>query len=497
MADVSTATSYMISDLPVKQAPSSTDIFLLEDAEGNAYQVPASALALSSEDVTAAINAWLAAHPEATTTVTDGSITMQKLAIDVTGAFQSLSDDIDDLETALGNKVPYPQTGGVNDYGTAGQALLSKGDGTTEWGAGGGLSDEAKDAILEAFEHVAWIDGQGQEYVDAIRDAFYPPVHATSVTLNKSSLSFTALNQSQTLVATVLPADATDAVVWTSSDNTVATVNNGVVTTVAYGTATITATAGSVSATCSVVVAQATLTSISAVYTQSGTVYDTDSLDSLKTDLVVTATYSDSTTATIAATDYTLSGTLTEGTSTITVTYGGKTDTFSVTVTHAVTDTTAKIASSGKILTHHSGVPYYRESIATNGGITIKYSMPSATSILYPAGIIPTDAVNSMKNSNVAASLVVYDDNDAEVSFVNELSTSDFTRWVQNVNATMSEFSQSWDISGTGTYTQIAFSVDMRYLDDAYMYDVTTGTVFFAGINTPYYGMSNISEASV
>lgn len=75
----------------------------------------------------------------------------------------------------------------------------------------------------------------------------------------------------------------------------------------------------------------AQVVSISAVYTQSGTVYDTDSLDSLKDDLVVTATYDDSTTAIV--TTYTLSGTLTAGTSTITVTYNGKTTTFTVTVT--------------------------------------------------------------------------------------------------------------------------------------------------------------------
>lgn len=74
----------------------------------------------------------------------------------------------------------------------------------------------------------------------------------------------------------------------------------------------------------------ADLVSISAVYTQSGTVYDTDTLDSLKSDLVVTALMSDSTTQTV--TNYTLSGTLTEGTSTITVSYGGKTATFTVTV---------------------------------------------------------------------------------------------------------------------------------------------------------------------
>lgn len=75
----------------------------------------------------------------------------------------------------------------------------------------------------------------------------------------------------------------------------------------------------------------AELVSISAVYTQSGTVYDTDSLDSLKNDLVVTAHMSDSTTRTVTA--YTLSGTLTEGTSTITVTYSNKTTTFTVAVT--------------------------------------------------------------------------------------------------------------------------------------------------------------------
>ena len=72
------------------------------------------------------------------------------------------------------------------------------------------------------------------------------------------------------------------------------------------------------------------LVSISAVYTQSGTVYTTDSLDSLKPDLVVTAHYSDSTTETVS--NYLLSGTLTAGTSVITVSYGGKTTTFNVTV---------------------------------------------------------------------------------------------------------------------------------------------------------------------
>lgn len=73
---------------------------------------------------------------------------------------------------------------------------------------------------------------------------------------------------------------------------------------------------------------------ITAAYTQSGTVYSTDSLDSLKSDLVVTAYHTDGTTSTVG--DYVLSGTLAEGTSTIIVTYGGKTATFNVTVTKFV-----------------------------------------------------------------------------------------------------------------------------------------------------------------
>lgn len=74
------------------------------------------------------------------------------------------------------------------------------------------------------------------------------------------------------------------------------------------------------------------LVDISANYVQSGSVYTDTPLDSLKSDLTVTATYDNGNTLTV--TNYTLSGTLTEGTSTITVAYNGKTDTFNVTVSN-------------------------------------------------------------------------------------------------------------------------------------------------------------------
>lgn len=76
------------------------------------------------------------------------------------------------------------------------------------------------------------------------------------------------------------------------------------------------------------------LLSITAVYTQTMTVIATDSLGILKDDLVVTGYYDDGTTADVTS-DCTLSGTLVEGTSTVTVTYQEKTATFDVTVSEA------------------------------------------------------------------------------------------------------------------------------------------------------------------
>ncbi|WP_375103159.1 S-layer homology domain-containing protein [Paenibacillus sp. RS8] len=65
----------------------------------------------------------------------------------------------------------------------------------------------------------------------------------TGVTLNKTSLSLTEGEAGDTLNAVIEPANATNkTVTWSSSDVTVATVVNGVVTPVGVGTATITAT---------------------------------------------------------------------------------------------------------------------------------------------------------------------------------------------------------------------------------------------------------------
>ena len=112
------------------------------------------------------------------------------------------------------------------------------------------FTQSAKNALLALLEKVAYIDENGQTYIDALESELFPPV---------------------------------------------------------------------------------SLLSITAVFNQgSATIYDTDTLDVLNQYLTVTANMSDGTTQTV--TNYTLSGTLTEGTSTITAEYGGKTATFNVSV---------------------------------------------------------------------------------------------------------------------------------------------------------------------
>ncbi|MBR2414259.1 MAG: Ig-like domain-containing protein [Clostridia bacterium] len=88
-------------------------------------------------------------------------------------------------------------------------------------------------------------------------DAFYA-VKATSVLLSESKLTMN-IGEQKTLTAILFPTDTTIRTMqWNSSNTSVATVSNGVITAKAKGTAVITATANSgVYATCTVTVHQA------------------------------------------------------------------------------------------------------------------------------------------------------------------------------------------------------------------------------------------------
>lgn len=76
------------------------------------------------------------------------------------------------------------------------------------------------------------------------------------VTLNKTSLNIKTIGATATLTAAVTPVDAADrAITWTSDNEAVATVSNGIVTAKSEGKAVITAaTANGIKATCDVIV---------------------------------------------------------------------------------------------------------------------------------------------------------------------------------------------------------------------------------------------------
>lgn len=264
-------------------------------------------------------------------------------------------------------------------------------------GGSGGMSNAVKDALLQIASKVAYIDADGQDYYDDLYDALYP------------AASIVSIQADYTQTGTVYPTTSledlrNDLAVSAIYDNgsVVPVISYTLSGTLSVGTSTITVTYSGFTDTFEVTVsAVPTVSSISAVYTQSGTVYDTDSLDSLKSDLVVTATYSDSSTATVPSEDYTLSGSMAHGTNTITVTYEGLTTTFTVTVsehwTYSIDDLTraggamvnTASADCGTALaeTTNNRYSFFRNSGSTSVAIQRNNTIKSQTSDYYPVKV--------------------------------------------------------------------------------------------------------------
>jgi hypothetical protein len=262
--------------------------------------------------------------------------------------------------------------GAVQRYSVPSQTAFDALKEQVESGAGSGESipSNVRQAMVTLFNSALYkdLDLTGEK---AVIMSWASEI--TGITISQSTASITGANTVQ-LVATTEPSGGV--ILWTSSNTAVATVsNNGLVTGVGNGNATITASCGNLKATCSVAVSGfATLSSISAVYTPTGTVYTSDSLDSLKDDLVVTALYSDSSTRILDDSDYTLSGLLQTGPNTIVVSYGGKTTTFTVTaielidlITETGSWTSARTNHTNDTLTIEAlGDHWYQVTVSTH-----------------------------------------------------------------------------------------------------------------------------------
>ncbi len=177
-------------------------------------------------------------------------------------------------------KLYYRKDGSINadgkdyDMGTPAYVLYYNGDTIYKWGgsengfvpianSGGGQSvvipayiDQMLGLIKTILSNAVFTSDQSSNFaaLDALEDA------VDSITLDTQSFTFNGLSGTKTIVATTIPAGKS--VTWSSSNTSVASVSNGVVTPLAYGSCTITATAGDKSATCSIVVQKVQVSSI-------------------------------------------------------------------------------------------------------------------------------------------------------------------------------------------------------------------------------------------
>ena len=162
-------------------------------------------------------------------------------------------------------------------------------------------------------------------------------IEVTEVTLSQTNLTLDE-GESATLTATVLPADATDkTVTWSSSNPSVASVSDGVVTAVREGTATITASAGGKTAQCTVMVNKKIIEVTEVTLSQTNLTLDEGESATLTatvlpadaTDKTVTWSSSNPSVASVSGGVVTA---VREGTATITASAGGKTAQCTVTV---------------------------------------------------------------------------------------------------------------------------------------------------------------------
>ena len=202
--------------------------------------------------------------PQGSTLNTNGNLTNNGTIVDAGGTLTGEPGGI--IVTAPAITTESLPDGTVNQLYTA--TLQATGNGIT-WSASGLPAGLTLDADTGAITGTPTTDGQFQVTVTATNsvgniDRTYTmnikpaTVSVTDLELNKDSLTLQE-NSSDTLIATVKPDDATNrGVTWESSDTSIATVSeDGTVTAISAGNATITATAADgsgISASCTLTV---------------------------------------------------------------------------------------------------------------------------------------------------------------------------------------------------------------------------------------------------
>lgn len=257
------------------------------------------------------------------------------------------------------------QSGQAADAAEVGARLSLLSEEIANIAGGNGLTTAQINALDGMFKVCAFIKADVSEEYNAFRTAF----DIEAATITGISATYTGGN-----VTAGTSVDALTGIVVTAnySDGSKRTVTGYTLSgTIAEGSNTITVTYEGMTTSFTVIgVAEAVILSSISVTYSGGSVPAGTALDDL-TGIVVTAQYSDGSTATV--TGYTMSGEITEGSNTITVTYQDKTTTFSVTGTavsqvYTVTNNLTNVTNSNSATTA-SG--YYSATLSAAEGYNI------------------------------------------------------------------------------------------------------------------------------
>lgn len=246
---------------------------------------------------------------------------------------------------------------------------------------------------------------------------------------------------------------------------------------------------------------EVTLTSISATYS-GGSVTAGTAVTAL-TGIVVVASYSDGTSK--AVTDYTLSGTIAEGSNTITVSYGCMTTTFTVTgvaetVTYTITNDLTNVTNSNSATAVESGSGYsailsvedgysITSLVVTMGGVDVTetafqdgtlYIAPVTGDIVITAVAAEIAYVDAIANTASSSydNLTIYSDDGA---------TTIYNAAIYNISTAYSKQRTETDVSVVAEFTN---TTDADITVTVYAGSAGAALVLNANRATAYYGIS-------
>ena len=300
----------------------------------------------------------------------------------------------------------------------------------------------------------------------------------TAITM-ATSLGFTVGDDAKTLTPTFTPANTTDqTVTWTSSDEAVATVVNGVVTPIGEGTCTVTATSNadnSVKAVCNVSVVASTVAveSVSLPATQDVYFGKTATLTATvtpddATNKAVSWKSSDAETVSVDANGVVTGNKIGSATITVTTEDGGKTATCVVTVSHKHIES-IDISQSTLALTLASAATQltatYSPDDATDTELTWTVDKPEIATVSSTGVVTPVaegTAIVTVANGSVSATCTVTVSAVEITAVTLDLSTLTFTMGdatqtltatVEPENATVKTVTWSSDNPSVATVT--------------------------------------------